>query len=75
VGADPGLSERINYRVENRSDPEMLRHVEPDSVSWLLQHYRDHNARLQEFLGRSLQHWNQPFEQGRQVKMAKAARG
>lgn len=75
VGAAPGMTEEIDYRAENRSDAEMLRHVDPDSVSWLLQHYREHNARLEEFLGRSLQHWNQPFEGRGQAKVAKAAVG
>jgi hypothetical protein len=62
VGADPGMVDEINYHPVNRSDAEMLRHVDSSSVGWLLEHYREHNARLQEFLGRSLHHWSRPFE-------------
>jgi hypothetical protein len=75
VGADPEIAGEINYLPVNRSDAEVFRHVDRDSVSWLLEHYRAHNARLQDFLGRSLLHWNRPFEKRGQVRVAQAAYG
>jgi hypothetical protein len=43
----------------------MANYIDPDTVSWLVEHYRPHNRRLQEFLGRSLEHWDHPFERAR----------
>lgn len=62
VGADSSIANEIDYQRVNRSDPEMLRHVSQDALAWLLDHYREHNARLQESLGQSLEQWNRPFE-------------
>jgi hypothetical protein len=64
VVADPAKSNEINYRQANRSDPEMLKHVDSESIEWLVEHYREHNARLEMFLARSLQSWNRPFRSG-----------
>jgi hypothetical protein len=62
AGADPATADAIDCRRVNRSDPEMLKHVSPGSLAWLSDHYREHNARLEELLGRSLEQWNRPFE-------------
>jgi hypothetical protein len=42
----------------------MLKHVDSESIEWLVEHYREHNARLEMFLARSLQGWNRPFRSG-----------
>jgi hypothetical protein len=62
LGTDPEPASTFLYPVIHRSDPQMANYVDSDTVSWLVKHYRPHNMRLQEFLGRSLEHWEHPFE-------------
>jgi hypothetical protein len=64
LGTDPEPANHFLYPVIHRSDPQVVKHVDPESVSWLVEHYRPHNRRLEEFLGRSLEHWDLPFEKG-----------
>lgn len=39
--------------------------IKPELRAWLVEYYRPHNKRLEEFLGRSLSHWNSHEDAGR----------
>ncbi len=58
IGADPANALRGNYKPLNRSKPGMLEHVDRDTLSWLVQHYRPHNKFLSQLIGRRLEHWD-----------------
>jgi hypothetical protein len=65
LGTDPVPASRFLYPVINRADPQIVNHVDSATLTWLVEHYRPHNRRLQEFLGRSLEHWDHPFERAK----------
>jgi hypothetical protein len=62
LGAKRELASGFSFGVLNRSDPEMANHLDTKAISQLVEHYRPHNRNLEELLGKSLEHWNQPFE-------------
>lgn len=62
LGAESDLADRFLYPVVNRSDPEVANHLDPATISLLVEHYRPHNKKLEEFVGRSLEGWNYPFK-------------
>jgi len=59
---DPTLAQKIELTRLNESSFGMLAHVTTDLRSWLLEHYRPHNQKLEQLLNCSLQEWEQPFE-------------
>lgn len=61
VGADPAPAQGFEYPVVNASIPGMRENVEEGTISWLIEHYRPHNERLEQMLGRSLAAWNRPW--------------
>lgn len=58
LGVESDLADRFLYPIVNRSDPEVINHLDAATISLLVEHYRPHNKKLEEFLGRSLEHWN-----------------
>jgi hypothetical protein len=62
VGADPGYALRCDYSPLNQSEPGMLDQADGDILLWLVQHFRFHNEMLSHLIGRSLNHWNAPFD-------------
>lgn len=65
LGADPEPASGFLYPVIHRSDPQIAKYVDPGTISWLVEHYRPHNRKLQEILGRSIEHWDHPFERSK----------
>lgn len=61
LGARRDPAAHFLYPVINRSDPDMQNHVDAATLSWLVEHYRPHNEKLGQLIGRSLRHWDQPF--------------
>ncbi len=62
LGADPGRLPRVPSAKINPSAPGMNEHVDPQTLALLVEHFRPHNERLETLLGRSLSHWDRPFE-------------
>ncbi len=62
LGADPRPAGSFLYPVVHRSDPDVVKHLDKATIAWLIEHYRPHNEKLEQLLGRSLEHWNRPFE-------------
>ena len=62
VGADPGYALRCDYSPLNQSELGMLDHADGDILLWLVQHFRFHNELLSHLIGRSLNHWDAPFD-------------
>jgi hypothetical protein len=63
LGLDEGQAARIAYPVCNRSPVGMLDHVNGELLDWLRGHYASHNRRLEQFLGRPLDAWEEPFKE------------
>jgi len=57
---DPTPAVSFDYTPLNRSDPGVLDHVKPETLSWLVDHYRERNQCLSKMLGRDLSSWNWP---------------
>jgi len=55
---DETLAEWIEPRRWNESQPGMWAHIDDGVWRWLIDHYRPHNHRLEELLGRSLKFWD-----------------
>jgi hypothetical protein len=51
----------IDYAPLNQSEPGALQHLDRSTVAWLVEHYRPHNRRLAEYMGRGLDEWDLPF--------------
>jgi hypothetical protein len=58
------IAEKIVLGGINESAPGMLEHLDHGLKSWLLDHYRPHNGKLESFLGKGLAAWERPFQAG-----------
>lgn len=58
LGADPRPIFRLDHapRKQGRSVP--AKHIDKATVSWLIEHFRPHNLRLEEMLEQRLDEWN-----------------
>jgi hypothetical protein len=56
------IAEKLVPGQINESAPGMLDHLNEEVKSWLLEHYRPHNQRLESFLGKDLPAWEFPFQ-------------
>lgn len=61
LGADPTYASRIDYAPLNQSQPGMFEEVDRQTLDWLIEHYRPHNQRLAQLIGRKLDHWDLPL--------------
>lgn len=60
LGADPRPIFKLDYPPRRQSSTAPAKHVDNATVSWLVEHFRPHNLRLEEMLDRSLKDWNTP---------------
>jgi len=58
LAVDDTPCKAIDFRRLNRSLPGMWEHISDATWCWLIEHYRSHNRRLEELLGRSFESWN-----------------
>lgn len=63
LGVDRGAADHFLYPIINRSDPDIRNHFDAATLSTLVEHYRPHNEKLEQLIGRPLRHWDQPFNQ------------
>jgi SAM-dependent methyltransferase len=61
LGVDREPAAHFLYPIINRSDPGIRNHLDAATLSALVEHYRPHNEKLEQLIGRSLRHWGQPF--------------
>ena len=62
LGADLKPADNFLYPLINRGDPDVVKHLDAATLAALVEHYKPHNARLEQLIGRSLEHWDRPFE-------------
>jgi hypothetical protein len=62
LDCDPTFAERTELVRLNESPLGMMAHVSSDVKSYLIEHYTPHNKKLGQFLDRSLDQWDHPFE-------------
>jgi hypothetical protein len=60
--ANPVYAKRIDYTPRNQSRTGTLKQADPEILTWLVEHYRPHNQRLSELIGRRLDHWDFPLQ-------------
>jgi len=64
LGCNPDYTGKIEFVRYNASPPGMLQHFDAETRSWLIMHYKQHNTRLGQLLGYSLDSWDDPFPDG-----------
>lgn len=62
LGADLKPASNFLYPVINRGDPDIAKHIDAATLSVLVEHYKPHNKKLEQLIGRSLEHWDRPFD-------------
>jgi hypothetical protein len=64
LNVDDSIAPLVDVSPFNQSAPGMWKHVDGRLWRWLIEHYRPHNRRLEEFLGCSLASWDNASRPG-----------